>query len=436
MKRNVDIITMGCSKNLVDSEHLIYQLSNIGFNAYCNSEELHNDIAIVNTCGFIESAKEESINAILELCNAKEEGKLKEVYVMGCLSQRYREQLEKEIPQVDRYFGKFDWKKLIGYLAGNVPVCANTEKRILTTPRHYAYIKISEGCDRKCAYCAIPIITGPQQSRKIEDIVSEVTELAANGTHEFQIIAQDSTAYGTDLYHQRKLPTLIERLADIKGVEWLRIHYAYPNDFPYDLLRVIKERDNVCKYLDIALQHASDSVLKRMRRNITGKETRELINHIRKEIPQIALRTTFMVGFPGETEEDFEELLQFTKDMRFERMGAFAYSEEDGTYAANHYTDDVSAEVKQERLDRLMELQQSISEEICSSKIGKTCKVIIDRKENEYYIARTEHDSPEVDGEVLICSPEHKLEIGKFYNAKIVSSNEYDLIAEIDSECL
>ena len=442
MNRAVDIMTMGCSKNLVDSEHLIFQLEQMGFKAYSNPERLHSGIAVVNTCGFIEAAKEESINLILELCKAKEEGKLDKVIVMGCLSQRYQKQLETEIPQVDRFYGKYNWKQIINYLEETYGVLTEKSdnhkafgnaKRTLTTPKHYAYIKISEGCNRHCAYCAIPIITGAQISRDMKDIVDEVKSLAEQGTKEFQIIAQDSTSYGTDNYHRQALPELVERLSDIKGVEWLRIHYAYPNNFPQNLLRVIRERDNVCKYLDIALQHINDDVLKRMHRNFTSQETMDLIDYIRNEVPGIALRTTLMVGFPGESEEAFQQLLEFVAKTKFERMGAFAYSEEDGTYAAKHYKDDVKENVKQIRLDKLMNLQQSISEEICQKRVGDDCRVIIDRKENDYYVGRTQYDSPEVDGEVLIRD-DIRLNIGDFYKVKILSANEYDLFAELSDQ--
>lgn len=461
MVKTVDIITMGCSKNLVDSEHLIYRLNRLGFNAYHNPEEIHNGIVVVNTCGFIESAKQESIDMILELCQAKEHGRVKKLYVMGCLSQRYKGQLEEEIPQVDEYFGKFDWKNIIKRLedysqewrngnvsetgpnttvvtAENNSSCLNlTGERILTTPKHYAYVKISEGCDRRCAYCVIPIITGRQVSREIEDIVSEVRGFVATGTKEFQIIAQDSTSYGTDNYGRRALPELVERLSDIKGVEWLRIHYAYPNDFPERLLKVINERDNVCKYLDLAFQHVNDDVLSKMHRNITRKETYALIKQIREQVPDIALRTTLMVGFPGETEAAFDELVDFVRDVRFERMGAFAYSEEEGTYAAAHYEDNIPQEVKQERLERLMMEQQRISAEICSQKVGKVFKTIIDRIEGDYYVGRTQYDSPDVDGEVLInISKQQKkgkeLTVGDFYNAQVLSSTEFDLFAEVN----
>lgn len=444
MKNVVDIITMGCSKNLVDSEHLIFQLSQIGYEAYSNPEEIHGGIAVVNTCGFIEQAKEESINMILELCEAKKEGRLERVYVMGCLSQRYRRQLEEEIPQVDKFFGKFDWKSMISLLKQNnrqsaLTTCnAGTEKgilsgggRVVTTPHHYAYIKISEGCDRRCAYCAIPLITGHQVSRTIEDISAEVETLAKSGVKEFQIIAQDSTSYGTDIYGKKALPELIESLAEINGVEWIRVHYAYPNNFPMQLLKVMREHPNVCKYLDIALQHIDDKVLQKMHRNITGAETRDLIRAIREEVPGIALRTTMMVGFPGESEAAFNRLMDFVEEARFEHLGTFAYSEEEGTYAAIHYKDSIAEHTKQDRLDRVMELQQRISEEICESRVGNILRVIIDRQEGGYFIGRTQYDSPEVDGEVLIeASKMPEIKIGEFYDVKVTSSNEYDLIAE------
>ena len=465
MKGVIDIITMGCSKNLVDSEQLIFSLNGIGFDVYHNPDDIHGGIAVINTCGFIESAKQESIDMILELCQAKEEGRLERLYVMGCLSQRYKEQLEKEIPQVDEYFGKFDWKTLITRLSDYVPqktepsqsycksaaapfkavACSDTKRnglitndggRVITTPRHYAYIKISEGCDRRCSYCAIPLITGRQVSRKIEDIEAEVRDLVASGTKEFQIIAQDSTFYGTDIYNHRALPELVERLSDIEGVEWLRVHYAYPNDFPFDLLRVMRERENVCKYLDIALQHVNNKVLSGMRRNITSRETYDLLARIREEVPGIALRTTLMVGFPGEDEVAFEELERFVSDVRFERMGAFAYSEEEGTFAAKHYDDSIPEDLKQQRLERIMALQQRISTELCAEKVGKTMKTVIDRIEGDYFVGRTQFDSPEVDGEVLIEAKKAvangvKLEVGGFYEAKIVASTEFDLFAEV-----
>lgn len=425
-KRTVDIITMGCSKNLVDSEQLMRQFEECGFTLYHNPETTHGDIAVVNTCGFIGDAKEESINMILELCELKEAGELNLLFVMGCLSERYLKELTEEIPQVDKFYGKFNWNELLTDLQSHYNIDLRNE-RVLTTPPHYAYLKISEGCDRKCAYCAIPIITGAHQSRPMEEILDEVRNLVSQGVKEFQVIAQELTFYGIDLYKQQMLPQLIEEMAHIPGVEWIRLHYAYPTHFPMDLLRVIRENKNVCNYIDIALQHISDSVLQRMQRHITKQETLDLLAAMRREVPGISIRTTLMVGFPGETEEDFQELLQFTRDIRFERMGAFAYSEEEGTYAANHFADNVPEEVKQQRLDQLMLLQEEISTAINAEKIGKTFKTIIDRIEGEYYIGRTEYDSPEVDGEVLIKTTEATLQVGQFYDIVVTSADEYDI---------
>ena len=422
---NIDIITMGCSKNLVDSERLMNQFAEHGFKAYHNPNETHGDIAVINTCGFITSAKEESINMILNLCNQKDAGKLKKVFVMGCLSERYMDELKAEIPQVDKFYGKFNWKDLLKDLQSDYDTQTLGE-RVLTTPSHYAYIKIAEGCNRMCAYCAIPLITGHHVSRPKEEILDEVRELVAQGVKEFQIIEQELTYYGIDLYNKPMIAELVEEMAKIPGVEWIRLHYAYPNDFPTDLLRVIKENNNVCNYLDIALQHISDNVLQRMRRHVTKQETLNLIKKMREEVPNLCIRTTLLVGFPGETEEDFKELYNFVRDTRFDRMGVFAYSEEEGTFAALHYEDDISEEVKQERVDKLMELQMEISTELNAEKVGKTYKTIIDRQEGEFFIGRTEFDSPEVDCEVLIPVTEG-LTIGKFYNVDIVDSDEYDL---------
>ena len=426
----VDIITMGCSKNLVDSEHLMYQFGRKGYMVYHNRSEVHGNIAIVNTCGFIGDAKEESINMILSLCNLKDEGRLDKLFVMGCLSERYFKELREEIPQVDKFYGKFNWNDILNDLGEGYDEMV-AQERVLTTPSHYAYVKISEGCDRKCAYCAIPIITGSHRSRPMEEIVNEVRSLVARGVKEFQIIAQELTYYGIDLYHEQMLPQLVEQLARIPGVEWIRLHYAYPTHFPMDLLRVMRENDNVCKYLDIALQHISDPVLKRMQRHTTKRETLDLLAAMRCEVPGICIRTTLMVGFPGETEADFQELLDFTREMRFDRMGAFAYSEEEGTYAAEHYDDDVPEDVKQQRLDALMELQESISAQLCAEKVGKTFKTIIDRWEGDFYIGRTEYDSPEVDCEVLIPASEGTLTLGSFYDVKITGAEEYDLYGTI-----
>ena len=431
MRRNtIDIITLGCSKNLVDSEKLMRQLEANGYKVTHDSPNPQGEIAVINTCGFIGDAKEESINMILEFCEAKEEGKLKKLYVMGCLSERYLKELEVEIPQVDKFYGKFNWNELLTDL-GKAYHDEIAIERTLTTPKHYAYLKISEGCYRSCAYCAIPIITGKHISRPMEEIIDEVKLLVSQGVKEFQIIAQELTYYGVDLYKSQKLPELIEKIAHVPGVEWIRLHYAYPTHFPEDLFRVMRENDNVCKYMDIALQHISDNMLTRMRRNVTKSETYELIEKFRREVPGIHLRTTLMVGFPGETEEDFEELKEFVQKARFDRMGAFAYSEEEGTYAAETYEDSIPQEVKQARLDELMALQQEISAELSNAKIGQEFKVIIDRKEGEYYIGRTQFDSPEVDPEVLIKADEKRLFSGRFYRVRITNADDFDLFGEI-----
>lgn len=425
-KNTIDIITMGCSKNLVDSEKLMRQLELNGFKVTHDSEHPKGEIAVINTCGFIGDAKQESIDMILEFCQAKEEGRLKKLFVMGCLSERYLKELEEEIPQVDKYYGKFNWAELVADLGKAIRTDKLLE-RDLTTPSHYAYLKISEGCDRHCSYCAIPIITGKHVSRPMEEILEETRMLVAQGVKEFQVIAQELTYYGVDLYHRQMLPELVERMADIPGVEWIRLHYAYPANFPTDLLRVMRERDNVCKYMDIALQHISDNMLQRMRRHVTRQETYELIERFRKEVPGIHLRTTLMVGHPGETEQDFAELLDFVREVKFERMGAFAYSEEEGTYSAGHYEDDIPEETKQKRLDKLMAVQQEVSAELASRKIGQTFKVIIDRCEGDFYVGRTQFDSPEVDPEVLIPKSEGELETGNFYEITITDADDFDL---------
>lgn len=431
MKKNtIDIITLGCSKNLVDSEHLMRQLEEAGYHVTHDAERPQGEIAVINTCGFIGDAKEESINVILEFAQAKEEGLLKKLYVMGCLSERYLKELAIEIPQVDKFYGKFNWKELLHDLGKNYREELHNE-RVLTTPTHYAYLKISEGCDRKCSYCAIPIITGRHVSRPMEEILQEVRYLVDRGVKEFQIIAQELTYYGVDLYHKQMLPELVERIADIPGVEWIRLHYAYPAHFPTDLFRVMRERPNVCKYMDIALQHISDNMLQKMRRHVAKEQTYQLIENFRKEVPGIHLRTTLMVGHPGETEADFEELKEFVRKVRFDRMGAFAYSEEEGTFAANNYEDNISQEVKQVRLDELMAIQQEISSELSAAKIGRQMKVIIDRVEGDYYIGRTEFDSPEVDPEVLIERNGKQLIIGNFYQVEIVNSDDFDLYGRI-----
>lgn len=431
MKKNqIDIVTMGCSKNLVDSETLMKLFEENGYHCVHDPKRPQGEIAVINTCGFIEDAKQESIDTILEFIQAKEEGRLRKLYVMGCLSQRYQKELEAEMPEVDKFYGKFNYKELLKELGkAEVPACSGT--RHLTTPHHYAYIKISEGCNRRCAYCAIPIITGKHVSRPMDEILDEVRQLVADGVKEFQIIAQELTYYGVDLDGKHHITELICRMADIPGVKWIRLHYAYPNQFPLDLLDVMREKPNVCKYLDIALQHISDNMLNRMHRHVSKQETIDLLKTIRERVPGIHIRTTLMVGFPGETQEDFHELLEFVRTQRFERMGAFAYSEEEGTYSANNYEDDVPAEVKQRRLDELMILQQEISAEVEAEKVGKILKVIIDRKEGDYYIGRTEFCSPEVDPEVLIKAGEKRLRVGCFYNVKITQSEEFDLYGEV-----
>lgn len=430
-KPTVDIITLGCSKNLVDSEKLICQLEAQGYQVTHDSEDPQGEIAVINTCGFIGDAKEESINMILEVAQRKVEGSLKKLYVMGCLSQRYFTELNQEIPEVDKFYGKFNWTELLTDLGHEYNEELKYARRI-TTPSHYAYLKISEGCDRHCAYCSIPIITGRHQSRPIEEIEDEVKTLVAQGVKEFQVIAQELTYYGVDIYHKRAIAELVERLAVIPGVEWLRLHYAYPTDFPVELLRVMNKYSNVCKYLDIALQHISTPVLQRMRRNIDSEKTYQLIDLIRKEVPGIHLRTTLMVGFPGETEEDFVELMDFVKKARFERMGAFAYSCEDGTYAGDNYEDDIPEDVKEARLSKLMRVQQRISADIQEQKVGQRMRVIVDRIEGDYYIARTEYDSPEVDPEVLIRLGDKELAIGQFYTVVIDSADDFDLYAHVD----
>ena len=431
MKRNtIDIITLGCSKNLVDSEKLMHQLEANGYKVTHDSPKPKGEIAVINTCGFIGDAKEESINMILEFCEAKEEGRLKKLYVMGCLSERYLQELKVEIPQVDKFYGKFNWYELLDDLDNTCKWDSSVE-RTLTTPKHYAYLKISEGCDRKCSYCAIPIITGKHISRPMEEIIEEVKVLVSKGVKEFQFIAQELTYYGVDLYKSQKLPELIEKVAQIPGVEWIRLHYAYPSHFPEDLFRVMREYDNVCKYMDIALQHISDNMLSKMRRHVTKSETYELIEKFRKEVPGIHLRTTLMVGHPGETEEDFEELKEFVKTARFDRMGAFTYSEEEGTYSSQAYEDNIPQEIKKQRLDAIMSIQQNISAELNNAKIGKEYKVIIDRKEGDYYIGRTQFDSPEVDPEVLISSKEKRLFIGRFYQVLITDADDFDLYGQV-----
>lgn len=426
MKNRIDVITLGCSKNLVDSELLMRQLVANGYTVEHDPADPKGDIAVINTCGFIGDAKEESVNMILEFAEAKKTNRLKKLFVMGCLSERYMNELQNEIPEVDKFYGKFAWKNLISDLGKSYYKDLEFD-RSLSTPPHYAYVKISEGCDRTCSYCSIPIMTGKYKSRPLEEIEEEVRRLVSQGVREFQLIAQDLTYYGVDRYKQMRLPELVERVADIKGADWIRLHYAYPAHFPIELLRVIRERENVCNYLDIALQHISDNMLGRMRRNITKQQTIDLIARFREEVPGIHLRTTMMVGHPGETEQDFEELLEFVRETRFERLGAFPYSHEEDTYCDNNYTDDVPPGLKQERMNVLMDVQESIAVTINESKVGKTLKVIIDREDPDYYVGRTEFDSPEVDGEVLI-EKQSPLRTGEFYEVKITSAMPFDLI--------
>lgn len=429
-KNGINVITMGCSKNLVDSERLLKMLRDSGFDAVhdANPADCRGYAAVINTCGFIGDAKEESINMILEALQARDAGLLSKVYVMGCLSERYRKDLEKELPEVDGWYGKFDWNAIVRDLAKAFPATAPWD-RVLTTPSHHAYLKIAEGCNRFCAFCAIPLITGRYKSRPEEEILQEVRELVSRGVKEFNVIAQDLSAYGSDLAGGGlSLAGLIDSMAQIPGVEWIRLHYAYPAQFPYDLLPVMARHNNVCKYLDIALQHIADPVLANMRRHITAAETEELLNRIRREVPGIHIRTTLMVGFPGEGEAEFGQLMDFVRRQRFERMGAFAYCEEDDTYAAKNFEDSIPQEVKQQRLDRLMELQEEISMEIQQSKVGSIQRVIIDGENSDYYIGRTQFDSPEVDPEVLI-EKTSKMCKGEFYNVEITDAMPFELIA-------
>ena len=428
--RHIDVITLGCSKNLVDSEQLMHRLEQAGFSCSHDSKHPTGEIAVINTCGFIGDAKEESINTILEFAERKEKGLLSRLYVMGCLSQRYREELQHEIPQVDRYYGKFDYQQLADDLAAE-PLPRPSYQRVLTTPPHYAYVKISEGCDRHCAYCAIPIITGKHRSRPMQEILEEVRMLVGQGVTEFQVIAQETTFYGLDIDGRQQIATLIDRMASIPGVRWIRVHYAYPTHFPMELLDVMNRHSNVCRYLDIALQHISDHVLTDMHRHITRQETYDLISAIREKVPGIALRTTMMVGFPGETDDDFQQLLDFVRWARFERLGAFAYSEEEGTFSAKNYSDNVSDELKQQRLGTLMALQQEISEEMQHQMVGRTLCTVIDRREGNYYIGRTEFSSPEVDPEVLIPAGERQLRRGHYYDVLINDATEFDLFGSV-----
>lgn len=429
--KKVNVISLGCSKNLVDTELLLKQLGKAGYRTETDVENSDAEIVVVNTCGFIGDAKEESVNTILEQVELKEEGVVKQIYVMGCLSQRYGDELKAEIPEVDAFFGKFDWKGILEKLGKHYNESVRNQ-RVLTTPSHYAYVKISEGCNRTCSYCAIPIMTGKHQSREFDEILEECRELVKRGVKELLVVAQDLTYYGIDLYGKNRLAELVDALADIPGVEWIKLHYAYPAGFPEELLPVMRERKNICKYLDIALQHCSDHMLNVMRRGVTKKQITELIRKIRKEVPGIFIRTTLMTGHPGETEEDFGELCEFVREMKFERLGVFPYSHEEDTYCDKHYSDDVPEDVKKQRAEMIMELQSAISEEVNNKLIGKILKVLIDRKEEGFYIGRTEHDSPEVDTEVLIEDKGDKvLNVGEFYDIEITGVNEYDLYGKI-----
>ena len=429
-KNKIDIISLGCSKNLVDSEHLLRQLQAAGYSVAHNAKRIDGETVVVNTCGFIADAQQESIDTILQLGEAKRQGKIRNLFVMGCLAERFRADLIDALPEVDRFYGKFDWKSMIADLGHSYRDDLANE-RYLTTPPHYCYLKISEGCNRFCAFCAIPLITGRHTSVPMNLLLEEVRQLTQRGVKEFNVIAQDLSSYGLDLENRMMLPELIDRMADIEGVEWIRLHYAYPAQFPYDLLPVMASRDNVCSYLDIALQHISDPVLTNMRRHIGRQETLDLLARLRREVPGIHIRTTLMVGFPGEGEQEFEELLDFVREARFERMGAFAYSEEGGTWAAQNLTDDIPQEVKQDRLQQLMALQESISLDIQEQKVGQTLRVIVDREEDDYYIGRTQWDSPEVDPEVLITK-DAPLTVGEFTNVRITGAMPFELIGVAD----
>ncbi len=435
-------MTLGCSKNLVDTERLMARLKSLGYRCTHDAEVPRGQIAVINTCGFIGDAKEESINTILQFAERKNEGKLQRLYVMGCLAERYRKELEEEIAEVDRWFGKFDYLDLIEELKiQNYKLTIDTDTccapRVLTTPKHYAYLKISEGCNRMCSYCAIPLITGRHTSVPMETLISEAEWMTRQGVKELNVIAQDLSSYGLDLYHEKRLPELVNRLADIEGLQRIRLHYAYPTDFPYGILDVMRKRENVCRYLDIALQHATDHMLTLMRRHITRADQDRLLDTIRERVPGVCLRTTLLVGHPGETEDDFRELCDWIREQQFDRLGAFAYSEEEGTYAAKHYRDDVPEEVKQARVEEIMAIQQEISAKKMAERVGTVMPVIIDRKEGDYYIGRTEFDSPEVDCEVLIQANQdekvksERIAIGEIYDIMIDKAEEFDLYGSL-----
>ncbi len=428
-RHKVNVISLGCSKNLVDSERLLKLLSDAGMDVVHDGEsDCGADIVVVNTCGFIGDAKEESINTILQCAQLKDDGVISRLYVMGCLSQRYPDELPPEIPQVDAWFGKTDWNGIVKDLSQTYPATASYD-RVITTPRHHAYLKISEGCNRFCAFCAIPLITGRYHSRSIEDIVEEVKLLVSKGVKEFNFIAQVLTNNGSDLYGCQMIASLVEAIAAVDGVKWIRLHYAYPTDFPEDLLDVMAANKNVCRYLDIALQHISDKVLYNMRRHIDGVKTRELLSKIRTRVPGIHIRTTLMVGFPGEGDAEFDELKKFVREQKFERMGAFAYCEEEDTYAAKHFEDSISSEVKAQRLDELMAIQEEVSFAHQQSKVGKQLRVIVDREDDDYYVCRSEFDSPEVDPEVLVAK-DQKLFVGQFYDVLVNEAMPFELIAK------
>ena len=430
-KNKIDIISLGCSKNLVDSEHLMRQFAANGYAMEHNPSRVNGEIVVVNTCGFIQDAQQESIDMILQLVDAKREGKIKKLFVMGCLAERFLAELqnEPEFADVDKFYGKFNWKEMLADLGKTYHEQLESE-RVLTTPRHYAYLKISEGCNRFCAFCAIPLITGRHKSVPMEDLLNEVEKLVKEGVKEFNVIAQDLSSYGIDLYGEMKLPELVDRMAQIPGVEWIRLHYAYPTQFPYELLPVMAKHKNVCKYLDIALQHISDGVLNNMRRHISRQETITLLERIRREVPGIHIRTTLMVGFPGEGEAEFEELKQFVREAKFDRMGAFAYSEEEGTYAQQHYDDIIPQGVKEARVDEIMAIQEQIALDLNEKKIGTVQRVVIDSEDSDYYVGRTQYDSPEVDPEVLI-KKDKPLTIGEFYDVAITDALPYELIGEV-----
>lgn len=428
--KKINIITLGCSKNLVDSESLMWQLESNGYRVTHDSNKL-SDIVIINTCGFINDAKQESIETILQFENLRNTNKIEKLFVFGCLSERYKQELETEIPVVDKYFGVYDLKELIESIGGHYKEELVGE-RLLTTPKHYAYLKISEGCDRTCSFCAIPLIKGKHRSRPIDELIRETEFLISQGVKEIILIAQDLSYYGIDIYKEFKLAELIDKLSDIKGLKWLRLHYMFPAKFPKEIISVMKSKSNICKYMDIPVQHISDKILKDMRRGITKEQTYNLINYFRKEIPEMVLRTTLLVGHPGETDEDFNELIKFVRFAQFERLGVFTYSEEENTYSAENFTDDIPFSIKQSRMDEIMEVQRDISNDLNNKKIGRLYKVIIDRKEGDYYIGRTEFDSPDVDNEVIIKSENKKLRVGNFYNVRIKSADDFDLIGEIE----